>query len=74
MTSLWESVVAGSWLGCSGWWSAGATTQVIGEAGMRWRLTADRLAGCILVRAVTATMRLDRLALRASMLCESTGY
>ena len=59
-TSLQESVVAGSlWLGCQ--WlveRTGATTQVIGEAGMRWRLTADRWAGCILVCAVTATMRL----------------
>jgi len=48
----------------------GATTQVIGEAGMRWRLTADRwagTAGCILEHAVTATMRLVWLVARAKM-------
>ena len=68
-TSLQEGVVAGSlWLGCQ--WLVeriGATTQVIGEAGMRWRLTADRWAGCILVRAVTATMRLVWLVVRAKI-------
>ena len=68
-TNLWESVVAGSlWLGCQ--WlveRTGATTQVIGEAGMRWRLTADRWAGCILEPAVTATMRLVWLVVQAKM-------